>query len=67
MCMEPNIDILFIISIWPIGGHHEAFCLEISSQNITENRGLKQHVAMKHLLGWFSFVCEKLDLSCPLL
>lgn len=67
MCMEANTDISFIISIWPIYGHAETFCLETSPQNIAENRELKQHVAMTHLLGWFSFVCKKLDLSCPLL
>ena len=58
---------LLIISIWPIGSHHEAFCLETSPKNIAEKRELERHVAMKHLLGWFSFVCEKSDLSCPLL
>lgn len=37
MCVKANTDRLFIISIWPIGSHHGAFCLETSPQNIAEN------------------------------
>lgn len=66
MCVEANTDVLFIISIWPVGSHQEAFCLETSPQYIAENGEFKQHVAVKYLLGWFSCVCEKSDLLHPL-